>query len=1122
MASFKVLSLNTRGMRNIVKRRTVFDFVNTLQADICFLQEVHLRDAGDIQTFAKEWTKGDSVWSVGGVHATGVGILFGSKEIMVEASFVIVQGRIMGTDVTWGTVKLRVIVVYGPQSATERKDMIGQVEPHLATSRQVILGGDLNVELGRGGDTSDVFITNLMAKHGLVDGLKGVKPHALGPTWRNSRGAAKRLDYIFTSRSLSLLAGRVLPVFFSDHDGVLLEVRSCAPVFGSGFWRLNINILEEEVFIKDFRVFFRGLVGLRPMCPGAIEWWEVAKERIKAFCVRYSKRKARWAKREALRLQRLLELEYTRGNSDGTLNQQACDSLKSQLREVFESKARAYLLQSREKFIESFETCSASFFSSIRADRAKRVVTGVRDEQGRIVSDRVQMVRAATDYYRTAFSEKEIDVGSGEVFLDLLTQRVPLNIAQTLDAPLTLEELEGALNRMNRRKVPGIDGLPAEFYLKFWDILGPVLLEILSAVLRTGAMGGSLATGVISLLFKKGDPTDLGNWRPLTMLCVDYKLLAKVLADRLGTALAHVVHVDQTCAVAGRSVRWNLQLIRDAVAWAEDRQLPLMVVSLDQAKAFDRVHWGFMFRVLSRLGFTDRFVGWLRVLYTSVGSTVSVNGHLGEVFRVHAGVRQGCPLSPLLYILYMEPLAAAIRADPGVKGFLIPGSGGLRVKLSQYADDTTLLLDSDACLTRSLEIIQSFGRAAGAKLNTAKSSLKFFGRWKDRTDVPGGLPLCEGPLKVLGVSFEIVHSATVNWTRRFLAAQKKLALWRSRKLTLIGKVLVLKVDVLPSLLYLAYIYPLPVSMRRPLMRLVFSFIWGGRYEYVSRTRMMAAIEAGGRDVPHLPLKLDCIFVSFLFSQLSVPVAHPSGHFMRLYFSYQARGVIAWSNLAPRVEQQPWHYHHAARWLRAHPEASGTGVLLSHRALYQVARKGVVAPAVVGTPAGVWWGIQPRGLDNGLKDLNWLCLHGCLPVRELLYRHGLTRAPVCPRIGCLHDETIRHVMWDCTFASEGWKRANKWLVQLVPGFHLTWSVVKRGVSLGRTMVLTWLIVSLVKRGLWRARQDLVNNKEVSVEGVVKRIELELKGRIMMDIRKWGKHAALERWKGGLGLRGVPWD
>lgn len=80
-----------------------------------------------------------------------MGILFGSKEIMVEASFVIVQGRIMGTDVTWGTVKLRVIVVYGPQSATERKDMIGQVEPHLATSRQVILGGDLNVELGRGG-----------------------------------------------------------------------------------------------------------------------------------------------------------------------------------------------------------------------------------------------------------------------------------------------------------------------------------------------------------------------------------------------------------------------------------------------------------------------------------------------------------------------------------------------------------------------------------------------------------------------------------------------------------------------------------------------------------------------------------------------------------------------------------------------------------------------------------------------------------------------------------------------------------------------------------------------------------------------------------------------------------
>ncbi|KAJ4931274.1 hypothetical protein JOQ06_025571 [Pogonophryne albipinna] len=539
--------------------------------------------------------------------------------------------------------------------------------------------------------------------------------------------------------------------------------------------------------VEPFLVTNRqGVLGLKPLCQGILEWWEVAKDRIKTFCLGYCKRKARQSKREVSHLQRLLEREYAKGNCGSTINQDVCDSLKAMLRHVSEGKARAFLARSRSEFIEQSETCSAAFFSSVREKKARQVVTGFRDSQGIVVTEECQVVRVATDHFRDSFKEK--DVGRGDDFLELLERQVPGDIVQALELPLTVSELEGALNRMNKGKVPGIDGLPVELYAKFWSILGPVLLEVLTEVLQAGEMSGSFATGVISLLYKKGDRTEIGNWRPLTMLCVDYKLLAKVLTDRLGEAMPHLVHVDQTCAVPGRSTRWNLQLLRDAIAWAEDRNLPLMLVALDQTKAFDRVQWRFMFSILERLGFGKVFIRWLRTLYMHVGSRVVVNGYLGDVFRLQSGVRQGCPLSPLLYVLYMEPLAAAIRADKGVRGFLVPGSGGLRVKLSQYADDTTLLLDRDECLMRSLQIMEEFGRASGSKLNCAKSSVKFFGKWRERMDVPGGLAFCPGPIKVLGV-----------------------------------------------------------SMRRPLMRLLFGFIWGGRYEYVARGRMLAGVEAGGRD-----------------------------------------------------------------------------------------------------------------------------------------------------------------------------------------------------------------------------------------------------------------------------------
>uniref|UniRef100_A0AAZ3PI26 Reverse transcriptase domain-containing protein n=1 Tax=Oncorhynchus tshawytscha TaxID=74940 RepID=A0AAZ3PI26_ONCTS len=303
------------------------------------------------------------------------------------------------------------------------------------------------------------------------------------------------------------------------------------------------------------------------------------------------------------------------------------------------------------------------FFKSVRARQSRKVMHGVREENGSIVREPEDMVRVTTDHFQGLFKEREIDVEQGNVFLEHLSRRLLEDIREVMEAQISLEEVESALRRMGKGKVPGMDGLPAEFYLKFWGILGPVVLEVLKAILETGVPGGSMAVGVLSLLYKKGEVTDLGNWRPLTMLCVDYKLLAKVLADRLRTALSYFVHEDQTCRVEGRSIRWNLQLIRDSIAWVEDRGLPLMVAALDQAKAFDRVNRSFLFRVLGRLGFGEKFIGWIRTLYVGAGCRVSVNSHLGDVFDLSSGVRQVCPLSALLFVLYMEPLGAAIRAD---------------------------------------------------------------------------------------------------------------------------------------------------------------------------------------------------------------------------------------------------------------------------------------------------------------------------------------------------------------------------------------------------------------------------------------------------------------------------
>ncbi|KAK2875255.1 hypothetical protein Q8A73_024225 [Channa argus] len=322
-----------------------------------------------------------------------------------------------------------------------------------------------------------------------------------------------------------------------------------------------------------------------------------------------------------------------------------------------------------------------------------------------------------------------------------------------------------------------------------------------------------------------------------------------------------------------------------------------------------------------------------------------------------------------------------------------------------------------------------------------------------------------------------MNSATVNWEGRFQRVKSRLALWNARKLTLLGKVLVLKADMLSSVLHLAYVFPLPVAIRRPLARTIFDFLWGGRYEWVALGRMMSGLAEGGRDVPDLPLKLDTIFVASLFQDMASEVGHPASIGMKYFFLYAARGILNWSNVGPRSEQLPWHYALVAKWLRAHPKALEDGIWKQQRVLYRVVRGKVNPSPLLGVPSSFTVGVQAVGQSNGLKDLNWAFLHGTLPVRDKIHRHGLGRSPLCPRPSCGAGKTAYHVMWECSFTRQLWAKAKKVVGRAKPDLTLTWQVVERGfvgAHIRSGWGILWLLLSLYKRGLWLARQELVRN------------------------------------------------
>ena len=182
-----------------------------------------------------------------------------------------------------------------------------------------------------------------------------------------------------------------------------------------------------------------------------------------------------------------------------------------------------------------------------------------------------------------------------------------------------------------------------------------------------------------------------------------------------------IVHSDQTCSVINRSIFSNLHLIRDTLDMINKTDETGILVSLDQMKAFHRVDHDFLMRVLSKFGFGPSFCRWVSIFYSNVFSRIICNGKLSAPIFLGSWVRQGCRLSPVLYVLTSEVLSNQIRKNRGIEGFLLPWTGGLQFKVSQYADDLTNFVKNERSLCHLLETVNKYEGGSGAKLNTSKS-----------------------------------------------------------------------------------------------------------------------------------------------------------------------------------------------------------------------------------------------------------------------------------------------------------------------------------------------------------------------------------------------------------------
>ncbi|CAM5111522.1 unnamed protein product [Natator depressus] len=291
---------------------------------------------------------------------------------------------------------------------------------------------------------------------------------------------------------------------------------------------------------------------------------------------------------------------------------------------------------------------------------AKKHVTCLLAEEGTPLTDPVEMCGRARAFYASLFSPDPTDPSACRVLWEELPM-VSTSDRNRLELPLTLAEFLEALRRMPTNKSPGMDGLTVEFYRVFWDVLGPDLVTVWAESLQSGVLPLSYRRAVLALLPKKGDIRDLRNWRPVSLLSTDYKIVAKAISLWLGSVLADVIHPDQTYTIPDRSIFDNLFLVRDLLELGRRDGLSFTLLSLDQEKAFNRVDHGYLLSTLQVFDFGPQFVGFLRVLYASTECLVKLNWTLTEPVSFGRGVWQGCPLLGQLYALAIEPFLCLLH-----------------------------------------------------------------------------------------------------------------------------------------------------------------------------------------------------------------------------------------------------------------------------------------------------------------------------------------------------------------------------------------------------------------------------------------------------------------------------
>ena len=552
--------------------------------------------------------------------------------------------------------------------------------------------------------------------------------------------------------------------------------------------------------------------------------------------------------------------------------------IKQELEEIISTETKGSIMRSKIQFYEEGEKSSKYFLNLEKRNYNSKNIRRIQNDNGDLLTDNNAILNCEATFYDNLYRSAKLNNNSAE-YNDLLYNNInhipklTEEDKEDLDKEITEQEILAALKTCKNGKSPGLDGLPVEFYKVFWLDIKEVFVKCIKYSLSIQSLSVSQRRGIISLIPKKEkNILLLRNWRPLSLLNADYKILAKCIALRLKMYIQKLIYCDQTGFLKERYIGENINKIFNIMDITLQDDIEGLLMSIDFEKAFDHLEWDYMFKVLSIMNFGDTFQNFIKTLYNDIESCIFNFGHRSDFFQLSRGLRQGCPLSPYLFILCVEVLGIAFRCDNSVEGIQI---GDNIYKIVQYADDTVLCLKwCDNSLNNALKLLEKFYKISGLKINTEKTNVFRLGSVRNSCET-----LCPHVklkwenkcINILGITLSYDYSMMkiINLDTKLNKIESLYKVWSKRSLSLYGKIIIIKTFGMSQLVYSLSNLPSPPSeFLKQIERVNFSFVWDDKPDKIKRDVLYKPYEEGGLKMVNIQLFNESLKLAWIKRLLS--------------------------------------------------------------------------------------------------------------------------------------------------------------------------------------------------------------------------------------------------------------